>query len=151
MIPKDILNINIRINTWCYAWTVEVRTNTYITASAIIRACAFFFLDAFCQVITRTYLYNFDPLKPHFYIVKLRVGRGIHYFSYFCSKNIDCGYSLEPPRRGGSNGYPQSMFWAELLKISEFLSENLVENFSVYLNRHAFVKENNRCIDNEQF
>ena len=24
--------------------------------------------------------------------------------------NIDCGYSLEPPRRGGSNEYPQSMF-----------------------------------------
>ena len=22
-------------------------------------------------------------------------------------KNIDCGYSLEPPRRGGSNEYPQ--------------------------------------------
>ena len=25
-------------------------------------------------------------------------------------KNIDCGYSLEPPRWGGSNEYPQSMF-----------------------------------------
>ena len=24
--------------------------------------------------------------------------------------NVDCGYSLEPPRRGGSNEYPQSMF-----------------------------------------
>ena len=23
------------------------------------------------QPITKTYLYNFDPLKPHFYIVKL--------------------------------------------------------------------------------
>ena len=36
---------------------------------------------------------------------------------------MDCGYSLEPPRRGGSNEYPQSMFWAEIWKISEFLSE----------------------------
>ena len=26
------------------------------------------------------------------------------------AKNINCGYSLEPPRRGGSNEYPQSMF-----------------------------------------
>ena len=26
------------------------------------------------------------------------------------TQNIDCGYSLEPPRRGGSNEYPQSMF-----------------------------------------
>ena len=25
-------------------------------------------------------------------------------------KNIDCGYSLEPPCQGGSNEYPQSMF-----------------------------------------
>ena len=25
-------------------------------------------------------------------------------------QNIDCGYSLEPPRRGGSKEYPQSMF-----------------------------------------
>ena len=23
------------------------------------------------NIITKTYLYNFDPLKPHFYIVKL--------------------------------------------------------------------------------
>ena len=26
------------------------------------------------------------------------------------AQNIDCGYSLEPPRRGGSNKYQQSMF-----------------------------------------
>ena len=34
-------------------------------------------------------------------------------FSYF-AKNIDCGYSLEPPRQGGSNEYPQPMFRAEI-------------------------------------
>ena len=28
------------------------------------------------------------------------------------AQNIGCGYSLEPPRRGGSNECPQSMFWA---------------------------------------
>ena len=33
------------------------------------------------------------------------------------AQNIDCGYSLEPPRRGGSNEYPQSMLWAEIRKI----------------------------------
>ena len=36
---------------------------------------------------------------------------------HISAQNIDCGYSLEPPRRGGSNGYPQSMFCAEILKI----------------------------------
>ena len=38
-------------------------------------------------------------------------------FFFFLLKNTDCGYSLEPPRRGGSNEYPQSMFWAEIRKI----------------------------------
>ena len=30
-------------------------------------------------------------------------------FFLISAQNIDCGYSLEPPRRGGSNEYPQSM------------------------------------------
>ena len=29
------------------------------------------------------------------------------------AQNIDCGYRLEPPHRGGSNLYPQSMFWSK--------------------------------------
>ena len=29
---------------------------------------------------------------------------------HISAQNIDCVYSLEPPRRGGSNEYPQSMF-----------------------------------------
>ena len=36
---------------------------------------------------------------------------------HISAQNIDCGYSLEPPRRGDSNEYPQSMFWAEIKKI----------------------------------
>ena len=34
------------------------------------------------------------------------------------AQNIDCGYKLEPPRRGGSNEYPQSMFWSKNKKNS---------------------------------
>ena len=59
--------------------------------------------------ITKTYLYNFDPLKPHFYIVKLGF-TGVCIIFLISVQNRDCGYSLEPPRRGGSNKYPQSMF-----------------------------------------
>ena len=33
------------------------------------------------------------------------------------AQNIYCGYSLEPPGRGGSNEYPQSMFRAEIKKV----------------------------------
>ena len=63
----------------------------------------------FALLITKTCLYNFDPLKPHFYIVKLGL-QGYTLFFLISAQNIDCGYSLEPPRRGGSNEYPQSMF-----------------------------------------
>ena len=36
----------------------------------------------------------------------------INFFDIFLifAQNIDCGYTLEPPQRGGSNEYPQSMF-----------------------------------------
>ena len=63
--------------------------------------------------ITKTYLYNFDPLKPHFYIVKLGF-IGVYIIFLISAQKIDCGYSLEPPRRGGSNEYPQSIFLAEI-------------------------------------
>ena len=49
-----------------------------------------------CKYITKTCLYNFDPLKPHFYTVKLGL-QGYILFFLFLLKNIDCGYSLEPP------------------------------------------------------
>ena len=45
---------------------------------------------------TKTCLYNFDLLKPHFYIVKLGFS-GVYIIFLFVLKNIDCGYSLEPP------------------------------------------------------
>ena len=35
------------------------------------------------------------------------------FFFNIPAQNIDCGYSLEPPRRGGSNEYTQSMFLAK--------------------------------------
>ena len=46
-------------------------------------------------------------LKPHFYIEKTGVCR-VYLFFLFLLQNIDCWYSLEPPRRGGSNVYQQS-------------------------------------------
>ena len=63
----------------------------------------------YLHIITKTCLYNFDPLKPYFYIVKLGF-TGIYIIFLFLIKIIDCGYSLEAPLRCGSNEYPQSMF-----------------------------------------
>ena len=61
------------------------------------------------MIITKTCLYNVDPLKPHFYIVKLGF-TGVYIIFHISAQNIDCGYSLEPPCQGGSNEYQQSMF-----------------------------------------
>ena len=47
--------------------------------------------------ITETRLYSSDPLKSHFYTVKL--GFTEVYINFLISaKNMDCGYPLEPPR-----------------------------------------------------
>ena len=90
----------------------------------------------------KTRLYNIDPLKPHFYIVKLGF-TGVYIIFLISAQKHDCGYSLELSHRGSSNEYPQSMFWAEIRKISEFfLSENLQfldVKFSIQLNRCVFV------------
>ena len=69
----------------------------------------FFFFFVFDTRIRKTYPCNEYPLKPHFYIGKMGYA-GVYLVFLFLLQNIDCGYSLEPPRRGGSNVYPQSMF-----------------------------------------
>ena len=68
-----------------------------------------------CSSRKHTYII-LTPLNPIFYIVKLGF-TGVYIIFHISAQNIDCGYSLEPPRRGGSNEYPHSMFWAEMWKI----------------------------------
>ena len=61
---------------------------------------------------------QFYPLRKHAYSNKLKTSPPntenfqIKNSSSFhiSAQNIDCGYSLEPPRRGGSNEYPLSIF-----------------------------------------
>ena len=73
-------------------------------------------LGAHVLIIKETRLYNVDPLKPHFYIVKLGF-TGVHIISLISAQKHRLWYSLEPPRRGGSNEYPQSMFLSRNKKI----------------------------------
>ena len=49
------------------------------------------------------YIENFTTKNWKFQISNL-------IFSPISAQNIDCGYSLEPPRGGGSYEYPESMF-----------------------------------------
>ena len=89
------------------------------------------------ETVTKTYLYKFDPLTPHFYIVKLGF-TGYTLFFLFLLKSIDCGYSLEPPRRGGSNEYTQTMFWEEIWKMSDiFLCGKILSTFEQACFRNA--------------
>ena len=66
------------------------------------------------------------PLRKHAYsnILKISPPKSENFeikknsdIFHISAQNVDCGYSLEPPRRGGSNEYPQSMFLAEIRKI----------------------------------
>ena len=49
---------------------------------------------------------------------------------HISTQNTDYGYSLEPPRRGGSNEYPQSMF----------LSRNKKNNVYPYKPQFYYIK-----------
>ena len=57
--------------------------------------------------------YENTPIQIYwkFYNQKWKIFRWkILIFFHISAQNIDCGYSLEPPQRGGSNKYPQSTF-----------------------------------------
>ena len=63
------------------------------------------------HTITKTCLYNFDPLKPHFYIVKLGFTGVFIIFLISAQKHrLWVLVRTASARRGGSNEYPQSMF-----------------------------------------
>ena len=49
------------------------------------------------KLIMKTSPCNEHPLTPHFYIEKVGFTR-VYIFFLFLLQNIDCGYSLEPPR-----------------------------------------------------
>ena len=88
-------------------------------------------------------LYNIDPLKPHFYIVKLGF-TGVCIIFLISAQKHRLWYSLEPPRRGGSNEYPQYMFWAKIWKISELF----IWKFSVFGGEIFYIFEK-ACFRNE--
>ena len=62
------------------------------------------------KYITKTCLFKYTTKNEIFQIKKSDI-------FYISAENIDCRYSLEPPLRGGSNEYLQSMFSAEIRQI----------------------------------
>ena len=64
--------------------------------------------EKFNLPITKTYLFKYTEklITEKLKIFRLKNSNIFH----ISAQKIDCGHSLEPPRRGGSNEYQQSMF-----------------------------------------
>ena len=94
------------------------------------------------QVITKTCLYNFDPLKPHFYIVKLGF-TGVYIISFISAQKHRLWVLVRTA----------SPRWFERVPTIYVLSRNMKNirvfylkffsflelKFSIYLNRRVFV------------
>ena len=94
--------------------------------------------------ITKTYLCNFDPLKPHFYIVKLG----------FTGLYIIFLISAQKHRLWVLTSTHNLCFKQIYEKYQSFLPENfqfLEVKFSIYLNRCVFVMIPKICIQQTQF
>ena len=77
-----------------------------LTGSFVLKET--WFIPSF-ELITKTCRCNIQRFLCRKNQVENFIENVLIFFLIF-APNIDCGYTLEPPRRGGSNEYPQSMF-----------------------------------------
>ena len=100
--PTDLDLHCFPFNTWIYInnldqviWLAENLKRAghlnLFSKTIIMKTCLFKYIENFTN---KTWKFS-DKSSDIFHI---------------STQNIDCGYSLEPPWRGGSNEYPQSMF-----------------------------------------
>ena len=68
---------------------------------------------------SRKHAYIFDPLKPHFYTVKLGF-IGVYIDFLISALKHRLWVLVRTVSSGGSNKYSQSMFWAEIRKLLKF-------------------------------
>ena len=74
-----------------------------------------FIIKALTTFITKTRLFQYTKNFYHQKIKKLDKKKSDIF--HISAQNIDCGYSIEPPRRGNSNEYHHLCFLAEIRKI----------------------------------
>ena len=77
---------NLGMGALWHSWTAKAKI------SAITKTCLFKYIESFTIKNWKFSDKNSDIF-------------------HMSAQNIDCGYSLESPYQGGSNEYPQSMFW----------------------------------------
>ena len=107
-----------------------------------LRSLIWIFVARMQKLHHEKYLYNFDPLKPHFFHSKTGVYRVYIIFLIFAQNHI-LWVLIRTVSAGGSKEYPQSMFWTEIWKNIRVFCLNFFQflevKFSIYLNRHVFV------------
>ena len=113
--------------------------------------------------VSVTYWNNKDPYqiaeRPHYENTPIQIYRKFHLqklkniqiTKHISAQNIDCGYALEPPRRGGSNAYPQYMYLNRNMKNSVYPCKPQfyyikVGFKGVKINRHVFVMKCEKCL-----
>ena len=105
--PKDVRAIKVPLYMFRPHWAsvyVNIQPSNSVFSLQII--------------ITKTRLFKYIEIslrKTESFQIKILI------FYHISAQNIDCGYSLEPPRRGGSNEYPQSMFLSRNKKNNVYL------------------------------
>ena len=93
----EILCSSYISDRYCVSWIVRVDTETLSVSKS--GAWNYQILLSADKQMLKIHLSNQDLLAAK-----------IDLFSLFLEENIRCGYSLEAPRRGASNEYPQRMF-----------------------------------------
>ena len=92
---------------WIYNW------HRFLLWSADLKSSLFFFLGKG----------SFTQLEPCYNLPCIGLDKRGYQVNIFLisHENIHCGYSLEAPRRGASNEYPQHMFlWRNTKNINTF-------------------------------
>ena len=114
--------------SWLYIVNMYLHAKNYLNILSGLKVIENFsnsmvIIEHCSQVLlSDDFLYENTPIQIYWKFCnqkkeRFQIKKKSWYFFYISAQNIDCGYSLEPPRRGGSNEYPQSMFWAEIRKI----------------------------------
>ena len=91
-------------------------------------------VDSTYTRITKAYRYNFEPLKPHFYIVKLGF-TGVYIILFISAERNMKNIRLFLSEKFSFFFY----FFIFLFFLFLFIFSFFVVKFSVYLNRHVFV------------
>ena len=83
-ITASLIALTLRIRTNRPEQTVQIRIRRRRTQNAVSDQ-ALHCLPLIQQFITKTWIYNFDPFKPHFYIVKLGF-TGVYIIFLICAQ-----------------------------------------------------------------